>query len=156
MARFCTMSIQHDRSRTNRLCTRITEHRIDWTRHRFNTGSIVHESVMQKRFGTGSIVHESVLHNRAAAESFLYNRFVHNRAGAKSFLHNRFVNNRAGVESVACLIDTVLGYSRARSVVLNRHRAKSCKIVFDIQMFFYIAKYWNSDQINVWRLCIVK
>ena len=28
---------------------------------RFSTGSIVHESVMQRRFGTGSIVHESVL-----------------------------------------------------------------------------------------------
>ena len=81
---------------------------------------------------TNRMLHESVLHNRAGAESFLYNHFVHNRAGAESFLHNRFVHNRAGLESVACPIDTVLGYSRApsdraRSVLLNRHCAKSCR-----------------------------
>ena len=32
-ARFCTVPMQHDRSGTDRLCTRIIEHRIDWTRH---------------------------------------------------------------------------------------------------------------------------
>ena len=54
------------------LCTRITEHRIDRTRHRFGTGFILHESVMQKRFGTGSIVHESVMHKRLDTGSIVH------------------------------------------------------------------------------------
>ena len=73
-ARFCMVSIQRDRSERGRWCSRITEHRIDWTRHRFSTGSIVHESVMQKRFGTGSIVHETVIRERFSTSSIVHRR----------------------------------------------------------------------------------
>ena len=36
---------------------------------RFSTGSIVHESVLQKLFGTGSIVRESVMQKRFSTSS---------------------------------------------------------------------------------------
>ena len=106
--------------------------------NRAGAESFLHNRFVHNRTGAESFLHNRFVHNRPGAESFLYNRFVHNgpgaesflnmrfmhnRAGALSFLHNWFVHNRASAESVACRIDTVLGYSRAQSV-----RDRSCWI----------------------------
>ena len=99
-ARFCTMSIQHDRSRMNRLCTRITEHRIDRTRHRFNTDLIVHESVMQKRLGTGSIVHESVMQKRFGTGSIVHETVIQERFSTGSIVHEPVLQKRFGTGSI--------------------------------------------------------
>ena len=46
---------------------------------RFGTGSIVHESVLQKRFGTGSIVHESVMQKRFGTGSIGHETVIQER-----------------------------------------------------------------------------
>ena len=46
---------------------------------RFNTGSIVHESVVQKRLGTGSIVHESVMQKRFGTGSIVHETIIQER-----------------------------------------------------------------------------
>ena len=52
---------------------------------RFNTGSIVHESVLLKRFGTGSIVHESVMQKRFSTSSIVHR---YNCAPVNIYLNN--------------------------------------------------------------------
>ena len=61
---------------------------------RFSTGSIVHESVLQKRFGTGSIVHESVMQKRFGTGSIVHESVMQKRFGTSLIVHR---NNYAPV-----------------------------------------------------------
>ena len=54
---------------------------------RFSTGSIVHESVIQKRLGTGSIVHESIMQKRFGIGSIVHESVMQKRFSTSSIVH---------------------------------------------------------------------
>ena len=57
---------------------------------RFSTGSIVHRSVLQKWFGTGSIVHELVMHKRFGTGSIVHESVMQKRFSTSSIMHSSY------------------------------------------------------------------
>ena len=62
-ARLCTVSIQHGRSGTNRLYTRLTEHRVDWRRQQW------------RQLGTREPYNASIVHDRLGTLQFIAHRY---------------------------------------------------------------------------------
>ena len=67
---------------------------------RFSTGSIVHESVMQKRLGTGSIVHKSFMQKRFGTGSIVHETVIQERFSDGSIVHESVLQKRFGTGSI--------------------------------------------------------
>ena len=87
-ARFCTVPIQHDRSGTDRLRTRIIEHRIDWTRHDSAPARLCKNDSVPARLCT-----KRLYKNDSAPARLCTNRFCKNNSAPARLCTNRFSKN---------------------------------------------------------------
>ena len=87
------VSIQHDRSGTDRLCTRTIEHRIDWTRHDSTPARLCTNRFCKNDMAPARLCTNRLCKNDVAPARLCTNRFCKNNSAPARFCTNRLCKN---------------------------------------------------------------
>ena len=92
-ARFYTVPIQHDRSGTARLCMRIIEHRIDWTRHDSAPARLCTNRLCKNDSAPAQLCTNRLCKNDSAPARLCTKRLYKNDSAPARLCTNRFCKN---------------------------------------------------------------
>ena len=136
---------------------------------RLGTGSIVHELVMQKRFGTGSTVHEttiqewfstglivreSVLQKRFGTGSIVHESVLQKRFGTGSIVHESVIHKRFGTGSI--VHESVMQKLFSTSSIVHHYNCSPVMIHFlKTKKHIWSQLKFSWWRINIWFPCVI-